>query len=44
MERKTTSLKFDPELWKQVKKTCIDRDIDISEYLEELVKKDLAKK
>ena len=39
--RKTTSLKIDSELWKEVKKTCIDKEIEISEYIESLIKKDL---
>jgi hypothetical protein len=39
--RKTTSIKIDSELWKAVKKKCIDRDQDISDYIEELVRKDL---
>ncbi len=39
--RKTTSIKMDSELWKLVKKHCIDKEIDISEYLESLIKKDL---
>jgi hypothetical protein len=43
MERKTTSLKINPELWKEVKKACIDKEIEISEYLESLIKKDLKK-
>ena len=43
MDRKTTSIKFNPELWKSVKKHCIDEDMDISDYLENLVKKDLKK-
>ncbi|MCX6748819.1 MAG: hypothetical protein NT076_04395 [Candidatus Pacearchaeota archaeon] len=42
--RKTTSLKVDEELWKKVKITCILKGIDISDYLEELIKKDLSKK
>ena len=41
MPRKTTSLKIDIELWKQVKKHCIDIDSEISDYLEALIKKDL---
>lgn len=44
MERKTTSIKFDPELWKKVKKHCIDKEIEVSMYLEDLVKKDLQKR
>lgn len=43
MERITTSIKINPELWKEVKKHCIDEDIEISEYLEQLIKKDLKK-
>lgn len=43
-KRVTTSIKFDPELWKDVKIHCIKQGIDISDYLEELVRKDLKKK
>jgi len=43
MQRKTTSLKIDPELWKQAKKKAIDEDLDLSEYIENLIKKDLKK-
>ena len=41
MVRKTTSIKVDTELWKFVKKKCIDNDQEISEYIEELIKKDM---
>ena len=41
MQRKTTSIKIDPELWKKVKKHCIDVEEDISIYLEKIIKKDL---
>jgi hypothetical protein len=41
MLRKTTSIKIDPELWKKVKKHCIDEDIDISDFIEKLLKKNL---
>ena len=41
MARKTTSIKIDPELWKKVKKHCIDIDTDISDFIEELLKKNL---
>lgn len=44
MVRKTTSIKIDSELWKEVKKHCIDKDIDISQHLENLLKKDLSGK
>ena len=43
-KRVTTSIKFDPELWKDVKIHCIKENKEISEYLEELVRKDLKKK
>lgn len=42
--RKTTSIKIEPELWKKLKKHCIDKDTDISDYLEKLIKKDLKVK
>ena len=41
MPRKTTSLKIDVDLWKEVKKKCIDLDLKISDYLENLIKRDL---
>lgn len=44
MERRTTSIKIDPELWKKVRKYCIDKEIDVSEYIEGLIKTDLGKK
>jgi hypothetical protein len=43
MPRKTTSLKVDEDLWKRVKKHCIDKDIDVSDYVESLIKNDLSK-
>jgi len=43
MQRKTTSIKIDPELWKKVKVHCAKEDIDISKYLESLIKKGLNK-
>lgn len=43
MERKVTSLKVDPELWKQAKKLAIDRGISLAELVEELIKKELKK-
>jgi len=41
-ERKTTSIKVDPTLWKEFKKHAIDRDKDLSEILEEMIRKELA--
>ena len=42
MVRKTTSLKIDEDLWKNVKVHCIMDGIEISEYIESLIKGDLA--
>ncbi|MEI6731383.1 MAG: hypothetical protein WCK90_01750 [archaeon] len=42
MVRKTTSLKVEEEIWKKVKIHCIEIGEDISDYLENLVKKDLG--
>lgn len=44
MERRTTSIKIDPELWKRVRKYCIDKDIEVSDYIEALIKVDMDKK
>jgi len=41
MPRKTTSIKIEPELWKKVKKYCIDKEIDVSDYIEKLIRKNL---
>jgi hypothetical protein len=43
MERKTTSIKVDPELWKEFKKHAIDLDTDISDLVEQLIKKETRK-
>ncbi len=43
MERKTTSLKINPEMWKQVKLHCVKQEIEICDYIEGLIKKDLKK-
>lgn len=44
MSRKTTSLKIEEDLWKDVKIHCIKQGKDISDYLETLIKKDLKGK
>ena len=44
MVKKTTSLKVDEDFWKEVKIHCIKAGKDISEYIEELIKKDLRGK
>jgi hypothetical protein len=41
MARKTTSIKIDENLWKKVKIKSIQEGKEISQYLEELIKKDL---
>lgn len=41
MERKTTSIKINPELWQDVKIHCIKEKKDISEWLEEIIKENL---
>lgn len=41
MVKKTTSIKIDSEIWKDVKKHCIDEDMDISDFIESLIKKTL---
>ena len=43
MVRKTTSLKIEEDLWKEVKIHSIRISKDISEYLEDLIKSDLKK-
>jgi hypothetical protein len=44
MEREPISLKIDPELWKEAKKHCIDKDLSYSEFVEGLIKKELKLK
>ena len=41
--RKVTSIRVDEELWKRLKKHCIDSGIDLSEYMELLIKERLDK-
>ncbi len=43
MVKKTTSIKVDEELWKKVKIKAINDGKEISQYLEELIRKDLKK-
>lgn len=44
MERKTTSFKIDPEVWKQVKIHCATQEIEICDFLEGVLKKVLKEK
>jgi len=41
MGRKTTSLKIDENLWKDVKIYCIKHNLEISEFLEKLLKREV---
>jgi len=43
MARRKTSINFDEDLWKEVKKHCIDLDLEVSEYIEQLVRKNLRR-
>jgi hypothetical protein len=42
-ERKTTSIKVDPKLWKELKKQAIDEDRDLSDLVEEMIKEKIKK-
>ena len=42
--RKATSIKIDPEIWKLAKKQAIDKDMQVSEYVEKLITDDIKKK
>lgn len=44
MDKKTTSIKVDPEKWKTVKKYCIDHEIDVSDFIEQVIDKALRRK
>jgi hypothetical protein len=44
MPRKTTSLKINEEVWKEVKIACIKKGQEVSEYIESLIKRDLKLK
>ena len=42
-ERKTTSIKVEPQLWKDFKKYAIDQDKDLSDVLEQMIKEKVKK-
>jgi predicted DNA-binding ribbon-helix-helix protein len=44
MERKTTSIKIEPQLWKDAKKYAIDKNMSLAELIEKLLKQELGKK
>jgi predicted HicB family RNase H-like nuclease len=41
--KETTSIKIDPELWREAKIYAIKKGISISNLLEQLIKKELKK-
>ena len=44
MERKATSIKIDPDLWKQTKIQAIQDEITVSELLEDSIKNYIKRK
>jgi antitoxin component of RelBE/YafQ-DinJ toxin-antitoxin module len=44
MTRKTTSMKLDTNVWASAKKKAIDLGIDVSDYVENLLRADLSTK
>lgn len=42
-KRDVTSIKVDPELWKEVKIQAIREDIEVSELMERAIKRELEK-
>lgn len=44
MDREKTSLNVDSKLWKEAKKKCIDKNISLGDYIDELLRKDLGVK
>ena len=44
MVKKKTSLVIDDDLWQEVKINCIKNKIDISDWLEKIIKENLKKK
>jgi len=43
-QRRTTSIKVNPQLWKEFKKHAIDRDKDLSDLMEEMIMRELGGK
>ncbi len=42
-KREATSIKIDPDLWKEAKIEAIKRDIDLSDLVEESLRKELKR-
>jgi predicted HicB family RNase H-like nuclease len=43
IKRESTSIKIDPELWKEAKIEAIRRDMDLSQLVEQALRKELGK-
>jgi hypothetical protein len=44
VKRVTTSIKIDPNLWKDAKIEAIKHDLDLSDFVENALKKELKRK
>jgi len=44
MERRTTSVKVNPEIWKKFKLYCIENDLEMGEELEKMVEEKITNK
>jgi len=44
MERKVTSIRIDPDLWRELKKVAIDLDMKVYEVLEQAIREFLKQK
>lgn len=42
--RETTSIRIDPKLWKEAKIKALQNDMNVGQYIEELIKKDVKNK
>lgn len=42
--RETTSIRIDPDLWKKAKMKALENDVNIGQFIEELIKRELNKK
>jgi len=42
-DRKTTSIKINPDIWDKFKIYAIQKKVDMSDILEEMIKKELKK-
>lgn len=44
MDKETKTIRADPELWDKAKVYCVGKHIDLSSYIDSLMRKDLEKK